>query len=89
MYGIPFREKGPNTYFFNISNFLYSRSLKCLLHIASYALRIGVSAIELYDSEFFISHTFELKCYICVVRTGNFIMYALSPFLWKRSNMCG
>ena len=27
--------------------FLYSRSLKCPLHIASYALRIGVSVMEL------------------------------------------
>ena len=39
-----FREKGPNTHVFS---FLYSRSLKCSPHIASYALRIGVSVIEL------------------------------------------
>ena len=29
------------------NSFLYARSLKCPLHIASYALRIGVSVIEL------------------------------------------
>ena len=40
-------EKGPNACFFKISIFLYSRSLKCPLHIASYALRIGVSVMEL------------------------------------------
>ena len=34
------REKGPNA-------FLYSRSQKCPLHIASYALRNGVSLMEL------------------------------------------
>ena len=34
--------------FFQIINiiFIYSRSLKCPLHIASYALRIGVSVME-------------------------------------------
>ena len=42
-----FRKKGPNACFFKISIFLYSRSLKCPLHIASYALRIGVSVIKL------------------------------------------
>ena len=34
---------------FKISN---SKSRKCPLHIASYALRIGVSVIELYDLTF-------------------------------------
>ena len=38
-------------------NFLYSRSLKCPLDDASYALRIGVSVTELQSAEFFISHT--------------------------------
>ena len=42
-----FCEKGPNAYFFKISIFQYSRSLKCLLHIAFYAMRIGVSVMEL------------------------------------------
>ena len=42
------REKGPKAcFFFKISLFLYSGSLKCPLHIASYALRIGVSLMEL------------------------------------------
>ena len=33
--------------FFQDSIFLYSRSLKCPLHIASYTLKIGVSVMEL------------------------------------------
>ena len=72
------------TYVFNKVNiFLYSRSP---LHIASYALRIRVSVIELYDSEFLISHTFR---YISIAhKTGNFIMYALGLFsLGKRSHI--
>ena len=36
---------GPNTCFFQDFKFLLS--LKCPLHIASYALRIGVSVVEL------------------------------------------
>ena len=42
-------EKGPNTCFFKDFNFCldFSRSLKCPLHIASYAMRIGVSVMEL------------------------------------------
>ena len=53
-------------------NFLskYSRSLKCPLqcpHIASYALRIGVSVIELYG--------FKLAIHFKARRTGNFAMY--------------
>ena len=39
-------------------DFFYSRSLKCPLHIASYALRIGVSVMELLGSEVFISYAF-------------------------------
>ena len=33
----------------------------------SYALRIGVSVIELYGSEFVISHTFVLKFYSTII----------------------
>ena len=33
--------------FFKISNCLYSRSLNCPVYIASYALKIGVSVMEL------------------------------------------
>ena len=76
------------TCFFKISNFfqLYSRSLKCSLHITSYALRIGVSITEFYLElnlqlviHFNASVTFLLRV------TGNFIMYALGPFYWKQS----
>ena len=45
LYGIcgRFCEKGPNACFFKISIFiLFSRSLKCHIYIASYALRIDV-----------------------------------------------
>ena len=47
-----FHEKGPKACFFFVffSRFeilLYSRSQKCPLHFASYALRIGVSVMEL------------------------------------------
>ena len=38
-----------------------SRSLKCLIHIASYTLKIGVSVIELLGSDFLISNTFLLR----------------------------
>ena len=45
-----FREKGPNTCFFQDFNFylllIFYRSLKCPLHVASYALRIRVSVME-------------------------------------------
>ena len=41
-----FREKGPNACFSRFHFLKYSRSLKCPLHIASYALRIGVSIME-------------------------------------------
>ena len=74
-----FREKGPNACFFKISFFFccwYSENLKCSLHIASYALRIGVSVMELPGSEFLISHAFQRKPYISIARTGNFIIYA-------------
>ena len=50
-----FREKGPNAWFFKISNFWIFKSLKCPLHIASYALRIGVSVMESEGSEFLIN----------------------------------
>ena len=39
------------------------------------------------DTEFLISHTFQRKCYICIVRTRNFIMYVLGPILRKRSHI--
>ena len=52
--------------------------------MASYALRIRVSVMELEGSDFFISHTFERKRYISIARTGNFITYALGP---KRSHI--
>ena len=59
----------------------YYRSLNCPLYIASYALRIGVSVMELLGSEFFIRHIFQCKHYISIAHTGNFIMYTLGPFL--------
>ena len=81
--GLCFHEKGPNQFFFfKISNL---GSLKCSLHIPSYALRSEVSVMELQGSEFLISRTFQLKRYISIARTGNFIMYALGPFSRKRS----
>ena len=44
----------------------------------SYALRIGVSVIELYGSEFVISHTFLLKFYSTIIaHTEFFLMYVL------------
>ena len=60
--------------------------MKCPLHIASYALRIGVSVMELKGSEFLISHTFQRKHYISIACTGNVMMYALGPFSRKRSH---
>ena len=42
--------------------------MKCPLHIASYALRIGVSVM---DSEFFIG-----SVYISIARTGNACLFA-------------
>ena len=62
--------------------FLHSRSLKCPLHITSYALRIEVSVMELYGSGFLISHT-HFKRYSSIARTGNFIMYTLGHFSLK------
>ena len=53
---------------FSLLLFLYSRSLKCPLRIASYALRIGVSVM---DSEFFIA-----SVYISIARTGNACLFA-------------
>ena len=82
-----FRKMGPNACFFKISKFLYSRSLKYPLHIASYTLRIRVSVMELKGTEFLINHTFQCKHYISIVRTENFIMHALGPFLQKRSHI--
>ena len=64
-----FREKAW-FFFFKISILLdiQSRSLKCPLHIASYALRIGVSVMELKVSEFLISNRFQRKRYIPILR---------------------
>ena len=42
----------------HVFQIFYSRSLKCPLHIASYALRIGVSVMELLGSEVLISYAF-------------------------------
>ena len=64
--------------------FKYSRSLKCPLHIASYAMRIGVSVM---DSGFSISHTFLFKRYTSIARTGNFIMCGLGPFSRKQPHV--
>ena len=67
------------SFFFIISNsliFEMSEMSSSPLHIASYTLRIGVSVIELYASEYLISHTFQRKHYTSIVRTGNVIMYA-------------
>ena len=36
---------------------------------------------------FFISHTFQCKCYISIACTRDFIMYALGPFSRKQSHM--
>ena len=54
--------------------FLYSRSLKCLLHIASYALGIGVSVMVLnslaihFNATFtFLLHVVEFY-HICVLK---------------------
>ena len=60
-------------FFQDFNFFLYSRSLKCPLHIASYAPRIGISVMELPGSEFLINHTFQRKRYISITRNGNFI----------------
>ena len=40
---------------------------KCPLHIASYALRIGVAVMELYKA---LNHTFQRKRYISIAHTG-------------------
>ena len=64
-------------FFFQDLNFGYSRSLKCPLHIAFYALRIGV----------FVSHTFQHKHCIFIAGAGNLIIYVLSPFSRKWSHI--
>ena len=56
-------------------DFNCSRSLKCPLHIGFYALRVGVSVMELKCAELFINHTIQRKHYISIAHTGNFIMY--------------
>ena len=69
-----FHEKGSTTcrsLLYVVQFFIYSRSLKCPLHIASYALRIGVSVMELFGSE-------------CLLKL---IIYALGPFSQKESQL--
>ena len=51
-------------FFLKISNFL-NISLKCSLHIVSYALRIEVSIVELYGPESLISHIFQRLQFVC------------------------
>ena len=58
--------------------FLYSKSLKCLVHVASYALRIQVCH-GVVGSEFVISHTH--KHYISIVHIENFLLYVLGLFV--------
>ena len=66
MYGIVSAKVDlTHVFFFQDLNFGYSRSLKCPLHIAFYALRIGV----------FVSHTFQHKHCIFIAGTGNLIIY--------------
>ena len=43
--------------------------------------------MELYGSEFLISHTFQRKRYTSIAHTGNFIMYALGHFLRSYINI--
>ena len=47
------RFRRSNACFFKIR--IFFRSMKCPLHFASYALRIGVSVMELQSAEYFIS----------------------------------
>ena len=68
IYGIVSAKREPSTCFFKFNFFRYSRSLKCPLHIASYALRIRVSVMKLQDTEFLISHTVQRKHYILKLR---------------------
>ena len=65
---------------------LYARSLKCPLHIASYALRSEYPSSSCEALNFSLA-IHQRKCYISIARTGNFIMYTLGPFLRKRSHM--
>ena len=69
LYGIVSVKRDLTHALFQDSN-KYSRSLKCPLHIAFYALRIEVSIMELYGSEFLISHTYMYQ-HISNARTGN------------------
>ena len=57
-------------------------STHCFLRTENRSIRHGV-----VRSEFVISHTSQRKRYISIVRTGNFIMYALGPFSRKRSQI--
>ena len=43
--------------------------------------------MELYGSEFLISHTFQRKRYTSIAHTGNFLMYALGHFLRSYINI--
>ena len=58
--------------FFQDFNFfdILEAGLKYSLHIISYAMTIVISVMELYGTEFVISHTFERNRYISFARTG-------------------
>ena len=62
----------PKRMFFQDFNFfdILEAGLKYSLHIISYAMTIVISVMELYGTEFVISHTFERNRYISLARTG-------------------
>ena len=67
-----YSQKGPNVFFSTswFQTFWCSRSLKCPLCSDSYTLRIGLSIMELYGTEFLVRQTVELEICrkICKVR---------------------
>ena len=68
--------------------FLYFRSLKCPLHIVSYALRIGSRSCK--GSEFLITHIHFNATDTFLLRVLNMfytVMYALGPYSRKRSQI--
>ena len=74
MYMGSFPRKGPNACILKIAIFVIFQksemsSTKCFLRNENRNICHGVV--------FVISHTFQPKRYISIVRTGNFIMYAL------------
>ena len=56
----------------HVFKIFYSRSSKFSLHIASYALRIGVSVMEVLGSEVLINYAFQRMRYTSIVHTGYF-----------------